>query len=73
MLIPVDIVNYFLPTLLAALILYFLGGWFSVTAVITSVLAAVVLFPILLPWLPFHDFSVKGYLLGLVVMLPFMV
>jgi hypothetical protein len=72
-LIPVDIVNYFLPTLLAALILYFLGGWFAVASVVTSVLAAVVLFPILLPWLPFHDFSVKGYILGLVVMLPFMV
>ncbi len=72
-LIPVDIINYFLPTLLAALILYFLGGWFSVAAVITSVLAAVVLFPILLPWLPFRDFSVKGYILGLVVMLPYMV
>ena len=72
-LIPVDIINYFLPTLLAALILYFLGGWFAVTAVVTAVLTAVVLFPILLPWLPFHDFSVKGYLLGFVVMLPFMV
>jgi len=69
-LIPVDIVNYFLPTLLAAIILYFLGSWFSVLAAITSVLAAVVLFPILLPWLPFRDFSVKGYLLGLLVMLP---
>jgi hypothetical protein len=72
-LIPVDIVNYFLPTLLAALILYFLAGRFAVAAVVTSVLAAVVLFPILLPWLPFHDFSVKGFFLGLVVMLPFMV
>ena len=72
-LIPVDIINYFLPTLLAALILYFLGGWFAVAAVVTSVLAAIVLFPILLPWLPSHDFSVKGFFLGLVVMLPFMV
>ncbi len=70
-LIPVDIVNYFLPTLLAAVILYFLGSWFSVLAVITAVFAAVVLFPILLPWLPFRDFSVKGYILGLLVMLPF--
>ncbi len=72
-LVPVDIVNYFLATLLAAVILYFLGGWFSVAAVITSVLAGVVLFPVLLPWLPFHDFSVKGFILGLVVMLPFMI
>jgi hypothetical protein len=71
-LIPVDIVNFFLPTLLAAVILYFLGGWFAVAAVVTSVLAAVVLFPILLPWLPFRDFSVKGFLLGLIVMLPFL-
>jgi CO dehydrogenase/acetyl-CoA synthase delta subunit len=70
-LIPVDIVNYFLPTLVGALILYFLGGWFSVLAVICAVLAGVVLFPILLPWLPSHDFSVKGYTLGLIVMLPF--
>lgn len=72
-LIPVDIVYYFLPTLLAALILYFLGGWFSVLAVIAAVLGAVVLFPILLPWLPFRDFSVKGYLLGLLVMIPFII
>ena len=71
-LIPVDIVNYFLPTLLAAVILYFLGGWLSVAAVVSSVLAAVVLFPILLPWLPFHDFSIKGFLLGLILMLPFL-
>ncbi len=71
-LIPVDIVNYLLPTLLAAVILYFLGGWFSVAVVVTSVLAAVLLFPILLPWLPFHDFSVKGFILGLIVMLPFL-
>jgi uncharacterized membrane protein len=70
---PVDVVYSFLPALLAALILYFLGGWFSVLAVVTSVLAGVILFPALLPWLPSHDFSVKGFFLGLIVMLPFMV
>jgi uncharacterized membrane protein len=69
----VDVVYSFLPALLAALILYFLGGWFSVLAVVTSVLAGVILFPALLPWLPSHDFSVKGFFLGLIVMLPFMV
>jgi hypothetical protein len=72
-LIPVDIVQTFLPTLLAAVILYFLGGWISSLAAVTSVLAGIVLFPILLPWLPTHNFSTKGYLLGLLAALPFAV
>jgi hypothetical protein len=31
----------------------------------------VLLFPILLPWLPTRDFTIKGLILGIVVMLPF--
>ena len=37
------------------------------------VLAGVVAFPILLPWLPTRDFSSKGFILGGFVALPFAV
>jgi hypothetical protein len=70
-LVPVDVVQSFLPMLAAAIVLYFLGGWTSSLAAIASVLAGNVLFPILLPWLPTHNFSTKGFLLGLLVALPF--
>ncbi|HEX7540917.1 MAG TPA: mercury methylation corrinoid protein HgcA, partial [Anaerolineales bacterium] len=70
-LIPVDIVQTFLPTLLAAVVLYFLGGWVSSLAAGTAVFAGIVLFPILLPWLPTHNFSTKGFILGGLVALPF--
>jgi hypothetical protein len=72
-LVPVEMLGYALPTLVASVVLYFLGGWFSVLALVAAVLAGVVLFPILLPWLPFKDFSVKGFVLGLLVMLPFII
>ncbi len=70
-LVPVDVVQSFLPMLAAAIVLYFLGGWTSSLAAIASILAGNVLFPILLPWLPTHNFSTKGFLLGLLVALPF--
>jgi hypothetical protein len=70
-LIPVDIVQTFLPTLLAAVVLYFLGGWVSSLATVASVLAGIVLFPMLLPWLPTHNFSTKGFILGGLAALPF--
>ena len=70
-LIPVEIVQTFLPTLLAAVVLYFLGGWVSSLAAAAAVFAGIVLFPILLPWLPTHNFSTKGFLLGGLAALPF--
>ena len=70
-LIPVDITQTILPTLLAAAVLYFLGGWVSSLAALAAVFAGVVLFPILLPWLPTHNFSTKGFVLGALVALPF--
>ncbi|HEX7567246.1 MAG TPA: hypothetical protein VF355_01635, partial [Anaerolineaceae bacterium] len=69
--VPVDIVQTFLPTLLAAAILFFVGGWVSSLAAVTAVFAGIVLFPILLPWLPTHNFSTKGFFLGALVALPF--
>jgi len=70
-LVPVDIVQTFLPTLLAAVILFFVGGWVSSLAAVTAVFAGIVLFPILLPWLPTHNFSTKGVFLGALAALPF--
>jgi hypothetical protein len=70
-LVPVDIVQTFLPTLLAAAVLFFLGGWVSSLAAVTAVFTGIVLFPILLPWLPTHNFSTKGFFLGFLAALPF--
>jgi len=70
-LIPVELTLTFLPMLAAAIILYFVGGWVSSLAAILAVLAGILLFPILLPWIPTHNFSTKGFLLGFLVAIPF--
>jgi hypothetical protein len=70
-LIPVDITQTILPALLAAVVLYFIGGIVYSLAAITILLAGVVLFPILLPWLPTPNFSTKGFILGGLAALPF--
>ena len=70
-LIPVELSQTILPMLAAAIILYFAGGWITSLAAIAAVLAGNVLFPILLPWLPTHNFSTKGFILGCLVALPF--
>ena len=69
-LIPVDVTQTFLPMLAAASVLYFVGGWISSLAAIVAVLAGTVLFPILLPWIPTHNFSTKGFLLGILAAIP---
>lgn len=70
-LIPVELVHVLLPTIIAALVLFFLGGWLASLAAVAAVLAGTVLFPILLPWLPTHEFSTKGLVLGTLVAVPF--
>ncbi len=70
-LIPVDVVRMLPWMLLAGLGGYLLGGWLVALAAVSVFLAGVVLFPILLPWIPTHDFSSKGFLLGLLAALPF--
>ena len=62
-LIPVDLVHVLLPLLIAIL----LGS----KSLISAILAGVVLFPVLLPWIPTSNFSTKGFILGLLVALPF--
>jgi hypothetical protein len=71
LLIPVDVLQSFLPMLVVAIVLYFVGGWISSLAAVVAVLTGNMLFPILLPWIPTHNFSTKGFLLGALTALPF--
>ena len=70
-LVPVEVVNSFLPMVLIASVLYLLGGWFDLLWVLAAWLAASVLFLVLLPWIPTREFSTKGLILGILVALPF--
>jgi hypothetical protein len=70
-LIPVEVVHVLLPMAIAAVLLFFFAGLLAASAAVAAILAGVVLFPILLPWLPTPDFSVKGFILGAFVALPF--
>jgi hypothetical protein len=72
-LIPVEVTNIALPLIVAAVVFGVLGGVFSSAAVVVAVLSGVVLFPILLPWLPTKDFSSKGFILGVLASFPFAV
>ena len=72
-LIPVEITGTFLPMLGAGLAGGLLGGWELAWAAVCSILAGIVLFPLLLPWLPFREFSLKGFVLGGLVILPFII
>jgi hypothetical protein len=69
-LIPVELVYIFWPTAIAAIALLLIVGPLAAAGAVAAVLAGVVLFPILLPWLPTHQFSTKGFILGGVVTLP---
>jgi len=70
-LIPVEVLHLLLPTILIALVLYFLGGRMAALMPVAVLLASTVVFPILLPWVPTPNFSTKGFILGGLVALPF--
>ncbi len=69
----VDVVKALLPTALVAAPLYFIAGGTTAWAVVAAALSGVLLFPILLPWLPSRAFTIKGLLLGVAVAIPFAV
>ena len=68
---PMELVHAALPTLAVAIVLYFLAGPLAALAAIITVLTGTVLFPVMLPFIPTHDFSTKGLILGEVVAIPF--
>jgi hypothetical protein len=65
-LIPVELVYVLFPWLLGAILL-------RSAALITAILSGAVLFPILMPWLPTPNFSSKGWVLGGITALPFVI
>ncbi len=70
-LIPVELVQVLPFAVIATLVVGFFLNWMIAAQLLTAALAGTVLFPALLPYIPTKDFSTKGLLLGLVVMLPF--
>jgi hypothetical protein len=70
-LIPVELVGALGPMAIAVVLVFLLSGMWAAVAVVAAALAGVVLFPVLLPWLPTREFSSKGLILGTVVALPF--
>jgi hypothetical protein len=69
-LIPVELMHVLVPLAIAAIGLDLLVEPLAGIGAVVAVLAGVVLFPILLPWLPTRDFSSKGLILGGLVALP---
>lgn len=63
-LIPVELVFVLFPWLLGAILL-------RSVPLSAAILSGVVLFPILMPWLPTPNFSSKGWILGGITALPF--
>lgn len=61
-LIPVELVAVLIPLLILIPLR---------SPAIAAILSGTILFPILLPWIPTHDFSTKGFILGGIVALPF--
>ncbi|RPI35057.1 MAG: carbon monoxide dehydrogenase [Chloroflexota bacterium] len=63
-LIPVELAYALIPLLIVTILL-------RSKPAAAAILAGTVLFPILLPWIPTHNFSTKGFILGAVITLPF--
>jgi hypothetical protein len=72
-LIPVELVHALLPLAVGAVVLFALGGWLAALGGAATILVGVVLFPLLLPWLPTRQFSTQGFVLGGLAALPFTV
>jgi hypothetical protein len=70
-LIPVELVHVLWPTVAAAIVLWLAAGGLFAAGILAAVLAGVVLFPALLPWIPTRDFTSKGFVLGLAASAPF--
>jgi len=71
-LVPVELAHILMPTMIAAVLGYLAGGFFIAAGVVASILAGVILLPMLLPWIPTPNFSTKGYVLGGILSLPFL-
>ncbi len=70
-LIPVELIKLLPYLVITSAILYLVSGPLAASGAAAAVLAGIVLFPILLPYLPTKDFSSKGFILGGFIALPF--
>jgi hypothetical protein len=70
-LVPIELVGAAPYLIGVALLLFVFIGVLPAAALAAAVLAGVVLFPILLPWIPTREFSSKGFILGAAVALSF--
>jgi len=71
-LISVDFKHNFLPTILLSIAAWLLlDGLLPASSVLAILFSASILFPILLPWLPSKNFSTKGFFLGFLTAIPF--
>jgi len=72
-LIPVELVHLGIPVLAVTALIAMLGIFTPIKlnyGILLAYLLGVVLFPILLPWIPTKDFSSKGFVLGAIITLP---
>ena len=70
-LIPVEAIYILIPVLIASAIIALVGNYTAAAAFVAAVFSGVVLFPIMLPWIPTTDFSTKGLIIGVLTALPF--
>jgi hypothetical protein len=70
-LVPTELIQALILIIILAVPLYFISGPLPALAVTAAFLAGVVLFPVLLPWIPTPHFSTKGFILGALIALPF--
>ncbi|UCF78170.1 MAG: carbon monoxide dehydrogenase, partial [Candidatus Eiseniibacteriota bacterium] len=70
-LIPVELKGALIPMVIATVALFATSGTLAAAGALAAFLAGTVLFPVLLPWLPSRDFSFKGFVLGAIVAMPF--
>lgn len=69
--VPVEIVHNLLYLIIAEVVCLVLLGPVAAIAVLTTIVGGVVLFPLLLPYIPTREFASKGMLLGILLALPF--
>ena len=67
----VEIAHAVIPLVILGVIMFFISGLLAAAATVAAIFAGVVLLPLLLPWLPTPNFSTKGFLLGGIVVFPF--
>ena len=70
-LVPIELTHMILPTLFIMALLYFFSGPIPAIAALAIIVTGLMLFPVIIPWLPTPNFSTKGFILGILIALPF--